>query len=88
MPLPFLSESSVKSPWVEQEVETALEKEQTESRTVLLPIRIDQAVMGERAGWAALLRRTRHIGDFTGWKDPDKYTTAFQRLLNDLRSED
>ena len=82
----ILSESSVQSPWVEQEVETALEKEDQEDRTVLLPIRIDQAVMNERAGWAALLRRTRHIGDFSGWTDRDKYSTSFERLLRDLRA--
>ena len=34
--------------------------------------------------WAADIRRTRHIGDFIGWKDPDGYQKAFQRLLRDL----
>ena len=82
----ILSESSVKSPWVEQEVETALEKEDQENRTVLLPIRIDQAVMESQYGWAAHLRRTRHIGDFSGWTDDDKYNTAFERVLKDLRA--
>ena len=82
----ILSESSVQSPWVEQEVETALEKEDQEGRTVLLPIRIDQAVMDSQYGWAAHLRRTRHIGDFSGWNDRDKYNTAFERLLCDLRA--
>ena len=53
---------------------------------MLLPIRIDQAVMDETAGWAAHLRRTRYIGDFSGWNDDDKYNTAFERLLKDLRA--
>ena len=82
----ILSEHSVASPWVEQEVETALEKEDQEGRTVLLPIRIDQAVMDSQYGWAAHLRRTRHIGDFSGWTDRAKYSTAFKRLLKDLRA--
>ena len=84
----ILSQHSVKSPWVEQEVETALEKERQEDRTVLLPIRIDQAVMDSQYGWAAHLRRTRHIGGFTDWNDDDKYDAAFQRLLKDLRAEE
>ena len=75
-----------KSPWVEQEVETALEKEQREDRTVLLPIRIDQAVMDSQYGWAAHLRRTRHIGDFRDWTDSARYDEALQRLLRDLQT--
>ena len=82
----ILSEHAVASPWVEQEVETALEKEDQEGRTVLLPIRIDQAVMESQYGWAAHLRRTRLIGDFCGWNDRDKYSAAFERLLKDLRA--
>ena len=80
----ILSEYSVKSPWVEQEVETALEKERQENRTVLLPIRIDQAVLDAQYGWAAHLRRTRHIGDFSDWDNPARYDEALQRLLRDL----
>ena len=33
-------------------------------------------------------RRTRHIGDFTKWKDHDSYRKAFDRLLRDLRAEE
>lgn len=35
--------------------------------------------------WAATLRRTRHIGDFTRWTDPQAYQRAFARLLRDLK---
>ena len=39
--------------------------------------------------WAADIRRTRHIGDFSRWKDHDAYQQAFERLLRDLnRSKD
>jgi hypothetical protein len=37
--------------------------------------------------WAASIRRARHIGDFTRWKDQRSYRKAFQRLLRDLKSE-
>ena len=58
-----VTESSVKSAWVEKEVETAFEKERKQGRTVLFPIRLDNAVMEAEEAWAADIRRTRHIGD-------------------------
>ena len=87
----ILSEDSVNSTWVEDEVESALEKERKakergEERTVLFPIRLDSAVMDTDAAWAASIRRTRHIGDFSAWKDHDAHQKAFQRLLRDLKS--
>jgi hypothetical protein len=82
----IVSESSVKSRWVQKEVETAFEKEARENRTVLFPVRIDDAVMHSTVGWAADIRRQRHIGDFREWKDHDAYQKAFQRLLRDLKA--
>jgi len=38
-------------------------------------------------GWAADIRRTRHIGDFTQWQDHDVYQQAFDRLLRDLKAD-
>jgi len=32
---------------------------------------------GERSGWAASLRRTRHIADFRNWKDHDAFKKAW-----------
>ena len=72
---------------MEQEVETALARErEPEGRTVLFPIRIDDAVMESRAGWPALLKNTRNVGDFTRWKEHDSYQKAFERLLRDLQA--
>ena len=79
-----LSESSVQSRWVEREVNAAREREERDKRLVLFPIRIDEAVMTAPQPWAADIRRSRHIGDFRGWKDHDSYQKAFQRLLRDL----
>ena len=83
----ILSEQSVSSDWVEKEVETAMEKERKEKRTVLFPIRLDDAAMETDVAWAADIRRTRHIGDFTKWKDHDAYQKAFNRLMRDLKAE-
>jgi uncharacterized protein YjbI with pentapeptide repeats len=83
----LLSEHSVQSPWVEKEVETAFEKERLQKRTVLFPIRLDDAVMETDQAWAADIRRTRHIGDFRNWKDHDSYKKSFERLLRGLKAE-
>lgn len=82
-----LSEASIASDWVEGEVTRALEEERQRKQTVLLPIRIDNAVMETTEAWARLLRGQRNIGDFTRWKGHDTYSQALNRLLNDLRTE-
>ena len=66
--------------------ETKFETEQKERRTVLFPIRLDDAVMKTEEAWAADIRRTRHIGDFREWKSHDKYREAFGRLMRDLKA--
>ena len=48
-----------------------MEKESKQKRTMLFPIRLDDSVMNIETGWPADMRRTRHIGDFTGWKEDD-----------------
>ena len=84
----LLSENLVNSAWVEKEVETAFEKERQRNKTVLFPIRLDDAVIETTQAWAADIRRTRHIGDFCDWKNADSYKKAFDGLLRDLRAKD
>jgi uncharacterized protein YjbI with pentapeptide repeats len=83
-----LSEQSIASDWVESEVEAALEREGKEKRVVLFPIRLDDAVLESPVAWASHVKRTRHIGDFCGWKDHDTYQKSFDRLLRDLRASE
>lgn len=71
---------------MEKEVETALERENQQDKPVLFPINLDNAIMHTSQAWAADIRRTRHIGNFTQWKDYDQYQEAFQRLLRDLKA--
>jgi hypothetical protein len=87
--LVVLSANSIKSDWVEEEVETALEEERNSEnrRTILFPIRIDDAVFQTQRAWARKLQRERNIGDLTDWKDHDAYSKAFERLLRDLKVE-
>ncbi|HEV7890765.1 MAG TPA: toll/interleukin-1 receptor domain-containing protein [Pyrinomonadaceae bacterium] len=84
----ILSKNSVASQWVEKEVETAFEKEAKQKKTVLFPVRLDDAVMKKKMGWAADVRKSRHIGDFTDWKNHDSYKKAFERLMRDLKAEE
>ncbi|MDX1523354.1 MAG: toll/interleukin-1 receptor domain-containing protein [Anaerolineae bacterium] len=82
----ILSAHSVASDWVEHEVETAFEQERERQAVILFPIRLDETVFEVTAGWAAHIRRTRHIGDFRRWQDSEAaYQTSLRRLLRDLR---
>jgi uncharacterized protein YjbI with pentapeptide repeats len=80
----ILSEHSIMSDWVEDEVKTAYEEERRRRQTVLFPIRLDDVVMGTNEAWAAKLRADRNIGDFRRWKDHDAYTVSFERVMRDL----
>ena len=82
-----LSEHSIASNWVAYEVERALNKEPLGKPNVLFPIRVDDAVMESKASWADDIKSTRHIGDFTNWKNHDDYQKAFDRLLRALKAE-
>lgn len=83
----ILSEHSVNSQWVQDEVESALERERRENRLVLFPIRIEDSVMETGQAWAKAIWLKHHIGDLTRWKDHDAYEQAFKRLLRDLKAE-
>src|SRR5262249_46492765 len=82
-----LSEHSVGSQWVEQEVETALRREREEGKLVLFPVRLDDAVFEIKGGWPALIGNTRNIGDFCRWEDQSGFEKGFERLLKDLKAE-
>lgn len=84
----LISEYALKSAWIEDEVEAALEHERREQREMLFPVRLDDAVMETGQAWAAKLRRTCNIGDFTKWMEPGAYENAFERLLRDLKRAD
>lgn len=83
----ILSEHSVESEWVKDEVEQALFSErQRKKNDVLFPVRLDDAVMKINTGWPSKVHLQRQIGDFTRWRDHDAYSKAFDRLLRDLKA--
>ena len=79
----ILSKNSIASEWVEDEVSLVFEVERKEKRTVLFPIRIDEAVMESNEPWAGKVRQ-RHIGDFRKWKNKHHYENNFLILKRDL----
>ena len=68
-------------------METAFEQERRDNKTVLFPVRLDDAVMETQNAWAADVKRTRQIGDFRDWKNHDSYQKSLERLLGDLKAE-
>lgn len=88
-----VSESSMASTWVKTEVRRARQRELTEKRQVLFPIRICsmKAVKVWTAFDSDLGRdlaadvREYHIPDFSKWKDQDSFEEGFADLLRDLR---
>jgi hypothetical protein len=85
--LVVLSEHSISSSWVKDEVQTAFEEERQCDRTILIPIRLDDSVMKTDKPWVTKIRR-RHIGDFTKWEQDRSYQEAFTRLLRDLKASE
>lgn len=83
--LVVLSEKSVASDWVEDEVNTALDKEKRDGSQVLFPIRIDEAALTSDQDWIYHLRKKRNIGDWTRWEDPTEQARLFERMLKELK---
>ena len=83
-----LSEHSIASSWIKNEVEAAFEKERQRGAQVLLPLSLDDAINSTAQTWVAALRRKKDIVDFTRWKQPGGYLHALGRLLQVLKSQD
>jgi uncharacterized protein YjbI with pentapeptide repeats len=82
----ILSEACIQNEWIGEEVEAALQAEDDGNRLVVLPVRLDDAVMQAQDDWAARLKLVRPIGDFRRWKDTAHYQKAFQQLLKVLKA--
>jgi hypothetical protein len=69
---PRSGQGSISGLWVQEDVEEALERERREGRTVPSPHSAwtMSSWTRPRCGRPSL-RRTRHIGDFSEWKDHD-----------------
>jgi hypothetical protein len=89
-----LSESSLRSKWVEREIRRARNVELKEGRRKLFPIRL--ASYGALQEWVCLNSttgedlaeevRSYFIPDFSNWKSHGDFEKAFARLLSDLKA--
>ena len=85
------SKSSLKSPWVEREIKTALRKEELAERddeqlNILVPVLLDEAIFE----WKSLYREDilkRLYCDFSGWENDEEFNGRLQELLRALRKE-
>lgn len=83
----ILSEASIRSDWVEDEVTKAYAEDRDRKATILFPIRIDDSVFQADEAWARKLRDGRNIGDFRRWAECDVYQKSIDRLLRALAVE-
>jgi len=81
-----LSQDSISSAWVEDEVNAALSEENKRKQPILLPLRVDAAALESDQPWADYIDKTRNIFDFSLWKDHDAYQQALENLLDDIRA--
>ena len=90
----ILSNASMNSPWVNNEIANARSREDQKTRQMLFPItlvpfdRIKECRLfaADRGIDSAREIREYFIPDYSSWKDHDSYTKAFERLLRDLKS--
>lgn len=80
----ILSEASIHSAWVKYEIRQALALEAARRKSVLFPIRLDNAVFDPSSAEEILRVREKYIADFSGWREQHQYRRAFSSLVRDL----
>ncbi len=83
--LVVLSKFSVESPWIQTEVEAAIEEERNRNRAVLFPLRLDNGCIDAEKDWLVNLQKTHQIYDFSAWQNWEAYYTQFSRLVGELK---
>jgi hypothetical protein len=84
----ILSEDSMNSEWVRNEIFHARQCERKKNRRVLFPIRLVSydAIQAWNSDAAPEIAEY-FIPDFSSWKDHDAYQKALERLMRDLKAE-
>ena len=79
-----LSEASVKSDWVEHELEMTRKKEKEQDRTVLCPVALDGSWKAKTDDvlWGQLKKKV--VLDFSKW-DTGKFEPQTQKLLDGIK---
>jgi len=79
-----LSKDSVRSEWVKYEIRNALKLESARRKTVLFPLRLDDAVFSASNEREIQNLRQKLIVDFSNWPEKAEYRRAFKRLVQSL----
>jgi uncharacterized protein YjbI with pentapeptide repeats len=90
----ILSEQSISSDWVANEIRWARKREKQEGKQKLFPVSVMsyeklrdwELFDADTATDLSAEVRSYYIPDFTNWKDHDSYQPAFKRLLRDLQA--
>ncbi len=85
--LVVLSKFSIESPWIQKEVEAAIEEERNRKRAVLFPVRLDNGRMDAEKDWLDDLQKTHPIYDFSAWQNWEAYFAQFSHLVEDLKTK-
>ena len=86
----ILSEHSVNSQWIREEVKAALRRElelkQMTDRVqqVLFPIQLDDALMEANTGWSNLIKKSHNVFDFSNWEIDSSYRKGVEELVGAL----
>ena len=80
----IVSKASISKPWMWLEAESALRLERERRKTVLFPIRVDDAIFDVSVSEKVDLLKEKQIGDFSHWQDKRLYQRAFSQLVRDL----
>lgn len=91
-----LSEASMNSTWVQTEIKRARKHERDEKRRKLFPISLVpfeqikawELFDGDEGRDLAQEIREYYIPDFSQWKDYDRFTAEFDKLLKALRADE
>jgi len=80
-----MSENSLESDWLEDEIYAAFEKEEQTGEVILLPIILDDSVKYSDMPWVAKVRRSRQVYDFSLWQDEETFKEMLDSLVSELK---
>lgn len=80
-----MSENSIESDWIEEEVNIAFQKEDQTGEIVLVPVMLDDSVKYSEKPWIAKVRRSRQVLDFSLWQDEETFEEMLGSLADELK---
>ncbi|QTA91411.1 pentapeptide repeat-containing protein [Desulfonema magnum] len=80
--LMVISEHSINSPWIEQEMQTSFQEERRHKNIILFPLCLDSGLLIDtKQTWAADIP---NLTDFSHWKETHAYQKVFDQMFHDI----